>query len=70
MSGAQHGFVDPSSTDKGTADETDEVDLQVLCLTGEGVTLSVPCSMLDMSCADWCQRSFHASQAQSSPCIM
>jgi len=31
---------------KGTADETDEVDLQVLCLTGEGVTLSVPCSML------------------------
>ena len=46
MSGAQHGYVDPSSTDKGTADETDEVDLQVLCLTGEGVTLSVPCSML------------------------
>ena len=46
MSGAQHGYVDPSSTDKGTADETDQVDLQVLCLTGEGVTLSVPCSML------------------------
>ena len=46
MSGAQHGYVDPSSTDKGTADETDEVDLQVLCLTGEGVTISVPCSML------------------------
>ena len=23
-----------------------------------------------MSCTDWCQRSFHASQAQSSPCIM
>ena len=46
MSGAQHGYVDPSSTDKGPADETDEVDLQVLCLTGEGVTLSVPCSML------------------------
>ena len=46
MSGAQHGYVDPSSTGKGTADETDEVDLQVLCLTGEGVTLSVPCSML------------------------
>ena len=45
MSGAQHGYVDPS-TDKGPADETDEVDLQVLCLTGEGVTLSVPCSML------------------------
>ena len=46
MSGAQHGYVDPSSTDKGTADETGEVALQVLCLTGEGVTLSVPCSML------------------------
>ena len=46
MSGAQHGYVDPSSTDKGTADETDEVELQVLCLTGEGVTLSVPRSML------------------------
>ena len=46
MSGAQHGYVDPSPTGKGTADETDEVDLQVLCLTGEGVTLSVPCSML------------------------
>ena len=45
MSGAQHGYVDPS-TGKGPADETDEVDLQVLCLTGEGVTLSVPCSML------------------------
>ena len=44
MSGAQHGYVDPSS-DKG-AGETDEVDLQVLCLTGEGVTLSVPRSML------------------------
>ena len=46
MSRAQHGYVDPSSTDKGAADETDEVDLQVLCLTGEGVTLSVPRSML------------------------
>ena len=46
MSGAQHGYVDPSPTGKGPADETDEVDLQVLCLTGEGVTLSVPCSML------------------------
>ena len=46
MSGAQHGYVDPSSTDKGTADETDEVDLQVLCLTGEGVTLSIPRSIL------------------------
>ena len=46
MSGAQHGYVDPSSTDKGTADEADQVDLQVLCLTGEGMTLSVPCSML------------------------
>ena len=46
MSRAQHGYVDPSPTGKGPADETDEVDLQVLCLTGEGVTLSVPCSML------------------------
>ena len=46
MSGAQHGYVDPSSTDKGAADEIDEVDLQVLCLTGEGVTLGVPRSML------------------------
>ena len=46
MSGAQHGYVDPSSTDKGAADENDEVDLQMLCLTGEGVTLSVSRSML------------------------
>ena len=45
MSGAQHGYAEPSSIDKGAADETDEVDLQVLCLTGEGVRLSVPRSM-------------------------
>ena len=45
MSGAQHGYAEPSSTDKGAADETDEVDLQVLCLTGEGVRSSVPRSM-------------------------
>ena len=42
--------MDPSSTDKGAADEIDkvdlEVDLEVLCLTGEGVTLSVPRSLL------------------------
>ena len=38
--------VDPSSTDKGAANETDEVELQVLCLTGEGVTFSVSRSML------------------------
>eukprot|EP00435_Cladocopium_sp_Y103_P010461 s2128_g2.t1 len=38
--------VDPSSTDKGAADETDEVELQVLCLNGEGVTFSVNRSML------------------------
>ena len=44
MSGAQHGYEDPSS-DKD-ADETDQVDLQVLCLTGEGVTLSVSRSMI------------------------
>ena len=46
MSSAQHGYVDPSSTDKSAADETDEVDFRMLCLTGEGVTLSVPRSML------------------------
>ena len=45
MSGLHHGYVDPSS-DKDAADETDEVHLQLLCLTGEGVTLSVPRSML------------------------
>ena len=38
--------MDPSSTDKGAADETDEVELQVLCLNGEGVTLSASRSML------------------------
>ena len=46
MSGALHGYVDSSSTDKGAADKTDEVYLEVLCLTGEGVTLSVPRSIL------------------------
>ena len=46
MSDAQSGYLDPSSTDKGAADETDEVDLQVLCMTGEGVTLKVSRSML------------------------
>ena len=46
MSSAQYGRVDPSFADKGAADETDEVELQVLCLTGEGVTLSVRHSML------------------------
>ena len=40
MSSAQCGYVDPSFADKGAADETDEVQLQVVCLTGEGVTLS------------------------------
>ena len=66
MSGAQHGYEDPSFTDKGAADETDEVDLQVQCLTGEGVRSRVPRSMLlGMTCAGGCQRSFHASQAQS-----
>ena len=39
-------YVDSSSTDKGAADKTDEVYLEVLCLTGEGVTLSVPRSIL------------------------
>ena len=70
MSSALHGYLDPSSTDKGAADETDKVNLQVLCLTGEGVALSVPRSMLGYAhCGGWCPRSFHASQAQSSPCI-
>ena len=46
MSGAQHGYVDPSFADKGAAGETNEVELQVLCLTGEGVTLSVSRFML------------------------
>ena len=46
MSSAQHGYVDPSSADKDAADEIDEVVLQMLCLTGEGVALSVPHSML------------------------
>ena len=47
MSGApQRGYMNPSFADKGAADETDEVELQVLCLTGEGVTLSVSRSML------------------------
>jgi len=45
MSGAQHGYVNPSSADKCAADENDGVDLQLL--TGEGVTLSVPPSMLE-----------------------
>ena len=38
--------ADPSFADKDAADETDDVELQVLCLTGEGVTLSVRGSML------------------------
>ena len=38
--------VDPSFTDEGAADETDEVELQVRCLTGEGITFSVSRSML------------------------
>ena len=45
MSGAQYGYVDPS-TDKAAADETDEVELELLCLTGEGVKLSINRSML------------------------
>ena len=52
MSGAQHGYVNPSSTDKCAADENDGVDLQLL--TGEGVTLSVPPPCLGMICASWC----------------
>ena len=39
MSGAKCGYVDPSSTDKDAADATDEVELEVLCMAGEGVTL-------------------------------
>ena len=46
MSGATYGYVDASSTDKGAADEPDEVELQMLRLTGEGVKLSISHSML------------------------
>jgi hypothetical protein len=46
MSGAQHGYLNPSSADKGAVDEADRIELQVLCLTGEGVTLTVSRSML------------------------
>ena len=47
MERARDGYVDPSSTDKGAADETDdEVALEIRCLTGEGVTFSVNRSML------------------------
>ena len=46
MSSAQYGYVDPSSADKAAADETDNLELQVLCLTGEGVTLGASRSML------------------------
>ena len=37
MSGAKCGYVDPSSTDKDAADATDEVELEVLCMTGREV---------------------------------
>ena len=46
LSSAQYGYVDPSSADKAAADEPDEVELQALCLTGEGVTLGASRSML------------------------
>ena len=46
MSGAQHGYLNPSFADKGAVDEADKIELQVLCLTGEGVTLTVSRSML------------------------
>ena len=39
-------WMHPSSTDKDAADETDEVELQMLCLNGEGVTSRVSRSML------------------------
>jgi hypothetical protein len=70
MSGAHYGYVAPASADKGAADETDEVNLQVLCPTGEGVTLSVPRSMLGYNLWRLVSETFHAGQAQSSPCIM
>ena len=44
--GAQHGYLKPSFADKGAVDEADKIELQVLCLTGEGVTLTVSRSML------------------------
>jgi hypothetical protein len=46
MSRALHGYVDSSSADKGATDEIDEVDLQVLCLNGEGVAVRLPRSAL------------------------
>ena len=46
MSGAQHGYVDPSFADKGAVDEIDKIKLQVLCLNGEAVPLTVSRSML------------------------
>ena len=46
MSGAQYGYLDPRSADKAAVDETEKIELQVLCLTGEGVTLTVSRSML------------------------
>ena len=46
MSGAQHGYLNPPSADKGAVDEADRIELQVLCVTGEGVTLTVSRSML------------------------
>ena len=44
--GAQYGYLKPSFADKGAVDEADKIELQVLCLTGEGVTLTVSRSML------------------------
>ena len=44
--GAQYGYLKPSFADKGAVDEADKIELQVLCLTGEAVTLTMSRSML------------------------
>ena len=55
MSCAQSGYVDPSSTDKGAADETNEVDLQVLAwLEKVWYYASLPLC-LGMTCGGWCR---------------
>ena len=70
MSRAQHGYVDPLSADKvavrwnwwgrssGAVPDWRRSDIDVS-----------PALCLDMTCGDWCRRSFHASQAPSSACI-
>ena len=37
--------MDPLCIDRGAVDEIDEIDLEVLCLTGGGVRLGIPGSI-------------------------